>query len=142
MEVSEVWRVDLEANETANDSDKTFTIPSTEEWQILTVWVELTTTATIGNRQLEIQIQDAAADVIYSARPNVVQAASLTRNYAFAPSVEPMSAFIDTDFISTPIPPIFLAPGWIIRVFDNNAVDAGADDMIIQLTVARRSIIW
>jgi len=135
------WRVSLQSDETTNDSDKTFTVPASTEWQVLWVWVELATTATVGNRQLVIEIQDSAADVIGQFRAGVVQAASLTRYYQWAASMADLQAFRDTDWLMTPLPPgLILQAGDILRVYDNNAVDAAADDMVVQMQIASRSV--
>ena len=84
---------DLQVEETANDSDKTITVPAGEEWVVEWLWAELTTDATVGNRQLEVQILDDAADVIGEVATGIVQAASLTRYYLFAPNVTELAAF-------------------------------------------------
>lgn len=141
LSVSDSWRVSLQSDEDANDSDKIFTVPASKEWQILWIWVELTSTGTAGDRQLEVEIQDSANDVIAEvARAGAVQAASLTRNYLFAPGLVDLTSFRDTDYLTVPVPPIFLKAGDQIRIFDNNAVDASADDMVIQMQIAERAI--
>ena len=140
------WRPYLHADETLNDSDKSISVVSVPadlgaiEWQVQWIWVELTTTDDQGDRQLVIEIQDVATDVIGQIRAGVVQAASLTRYYMFSPQVAGMAAFIDTDFLTTPIPPFFLKQGDIIRIYDNNAVAVAADDMIVQIQYAGRSV--
>ncbi len=135
------WRVSLINDETANDSDKTFTVPADTEYQILWIWVEFTTGAG-ADRQLEVEIQDTGTDVIATwAIPSVVQGAAITRNYLFAPGVVDLAGFRDTDFISTPIPvAAFLQEGDILRIFDNNVVDVAADDMIVQIQIASRAV--
>ena len=139
--VSDAWTPTLRADETANDSDKTLTVGASTEEQVLWIWVELTTTATVGDRQIVVELQDSDADVIGQWRAGQVQAASLTRYYCFAPSNADLLAFRDTDYLMTPFPPSVILPaGYIIRVYDNNAVDAAADDMVIQCMVARRSV--
>ena len=136
------WRVELQSDETTNDSDKSFTVDSGEEWQVLWLWVELATTATVGNRQLVVEIQDSANDVIAQvARAGVTQAASLTYYYQFAPGNADLTAVRDSDYLTTPIPPtLILQGGDILRVYDNNAVDASADDMVLQMQIASRAV--
>ncbi len=136
------WRVSLLADENLNDSDKTFVVPAATEYQILWIWVEFTTTATGGNRQLVIEVQDGAADVIARlAIPSIVQADTITRNYLFAPGEPDLLAFRDTDFLTVPIPVTsFLQATDVLRIYDNNAVDAAADDLIIQMQIASRTV--
>jgi hypothetical protein len=125
-----------------NDSDKSFTVPAATEYQILWIWVEYTSDANAGDRQLQIQVQNSGADVIADwARAGDVQAASLTRNYLFGAAVSDLGTFRDTDFMTTPIPAGgFLQAGDILRVFDNNAVAAATDDMIVHIKIASRSV--
>lgn len=139
--ISDTWRVSLQSDETADDSDKTFTVPASTEWQVLWVWVEYTSTVVVGDRQLVIQLQDSGSDVIGEVRVGVVQAASLTYNYMIAAALADLTALRDTDFLTIPFPPTaILQAGDIVRVYDNNAVDAAADDMIVQMQIASRSV--
>jgi len=139
--VTDTWTPVLRADEAANDSDKSLTVGAGTEEQVLWIWVELTTTATVGDRQLVVELQDDAADVIGQWRVGQVQAASLTRYYCLAPSNADHLAFRDTDYLMTPFPPSVILPAaYVVRVYDNNAVDAAADDMVVQLMVARRTV--
>ena len=47
-----------------NDSDKKFTVPDGTIWRVESIKVQLLSTATGGDRQLLIEIQDAADLVI------------------------------------------------------------------------------
>lgn len=136
----DAWTLTLIADETLNDSDKTLTVPANTEYEVLWIYIELATTATVGARQIEIDFRDTADDVIGQIRPNATQAASLTYYYMVAPALANQPAVYDTDHLQTPLPPtIFLPAGYDIRIFDNNAVDAAADDMVIQMMVAARA---
>ena len=66
-----------------------------------------------------------------------VQGASLTRYYLLTSEIVDLTAFRDTDYLTTPIPEFTLPASYIIRVWDNAAVDAAADDMVVHI---RRSI--
>lgn len=139
----EKWWVQLHADEALNDSDKVFTVPSDVEWWVQWIWVELTSTGDQGDRQLVIEIQDSANDVIAQvARAGAVQAASLTRYYMFAPDLADLTAFRDTDYLTTPLPvTLRLQAGDQIRIYDNAAIAAVADDMIVQMQVKARVIV-
>ena len=138
--INDAWAPALQADETLNDSDKSITVTAGYEWKIQWIWVELTTTAVAGNRQMVVQIQDAATDVVFQMRAGIVQAASLTRYYLFAPMGAEIVAFRDTDFLYAPLPPVIHLPAsYVIRVYDNAAVDAAADDMVVQMMVQQRS---
>jgi len=139
--VVDTWTVALVSDEVANDSDKIITVTAAQLWHILWAWVEFTTTATANDRQIVIEIQDAATDVIAQFRVGAVQAASLTRYYMFAPALADLTAFRDTDYLMTPLPPtMLLTAGQIVRIYDNNAVDAAADDLVIQMQYAWKTV--
>ncbi len=134
------WHPFSISEETANDSDKTFAVPAGYEYHFLSIRVELTTTATAGNRQIAIQALDPAADVLDEIRPGLVQAASLTYNYTFSPPCADLTEIRDTDYLMTPLPIWVFTPGYSIRVYDNNAVAAAADDMQVHILLARRVV--
>lgn len=133
---TDAWSV-LLVNDEAAGNTKVFDVPAGTEYQVLWVYVELTTTATVGDRQIEIDIRDNAGDIIGQIRPGITQAASLTYNYMFAPSLADLLSIRDTNYLMTPLPPtVFLPAAYSIRVFDNNNVDV-LDTLNVQMMVAR-----
>ena len=136
------WSISLQSDETLNDSDKSFTVPANTQWHVLWVWVEYASDATVGDRQLVIEIQDSASDVIAQlARAGTTQAANLTRYYQFAPSLADLTNFRDTNYLTTPLPPtLVLQAGDVVRVYDNNVVAVAGDDMIVQMQVGTRGM--
>jgi hypothetical protein len=137
--ITDEWSLSLLPDEAVGNS-KVFDVPSGTEYQVLWVFVELTTTATVGDRQVQIDIRDNAGDIIGQIRPGATQAASLTYEYMFAPSLADLTAVRDTVYLMTPFPPtVFLPAFYSIRVFDNNNVDV-LDTLNVQLMVASRSV--
>lgn len=137
--VEDNWVTTVVTDVTDNDSDKTLTVPANTEWQVLALAITLATTADVGDRQLSVLITNAADVVLAQVRPGVVQAASLTRYYSLAVGQPDDFAFYDTDLLRAPLPLLPPLPaGYKVRVYDNNAVAAAADDMHIALTVAAR----
>ena len=132
------WEPELQSDEALNDSDKTFTVPAGEEWKIKWIWLEFTTGAG-ANRQIEIQIQDGAADVIDEIKVGIVQGAAITRYYHLSPHSADLGAFRDTDWLMTPIPEWVLPAGYVIRIWDNAAILPAADDLVIQMGIGKRS---
>ena len=117
----------------ANDSDKTFIVPTNTRWLINWIHIALVTTATVGNRQIKLEILDAADNVRMDSHAGVVQAASLTRHYEYMKGIFREAAFID-DAIQVPLPTDLAIPaGWKVRVYDSAAVDAAADDMTVSI---------
>jgi hypothetical protein len=141
LSTSENWRVLTLSNIVNDNSNKTFTVPAGQEYQVLWIYVTLTTDGTVGNRQLSIQMINALGVVIGLWQTGVVQAASLTRNYLLAPAMPDLLAFRDTSNLITPLPPtLILSSGQTLRVWDNKAISAGGDDMLIYIQIASRSI--
>ncbi|RMG96174.1 MAG: hypothetical protein D6706_10625 [Chloroflexi bacterium] len=134
------WAPALQADETLGDSDKTLTVTAGKEWHIMSIHVELSTSATVGTRQLEIQVRDTADDVIASYRVRLTQAESTSYHYEFAPGVANDTSIVDSNHATVAIPPTLILPaGYDVRIFDNNAVDAAADNMIVQMLVMERT---
>lgn len=134
------WRVTLIQDETTDDSDKTFTVPTITEWQILWIWVEYTSSSTEGTRQLEIQLQDSGSNVIAQFQTGVTQTKELTYKYLFGIGVPDLVTPRDGSNITTPLPAgTFLSEGQKLRVWDNNAVDTSGDDMVVRLQYASRT---
>lgn len=122
-----------------NDSDKTATVPAGKEWTLFGVFAQLITTATVGNRQIELLIDDGTNN-LYILTAGAVQAASLTRTYSFGPGLADLTAFRDTTRLTTPMPAsLLLAAGYRITVKDNKAIDAAADDLTLIIHRAERT---
>jgi hypothetical protein len=140
MDVSEVWRI-ATLNNTGVGNNKLFNTPPNYEGQILGIYCPYTTGAAVGNRQLEIRIENAAGIAIQVlARAGVTQAASLTYKYMFAPALADLVALRDTDYLTTPIPPTsFVTGGQSIRVLDNKGISA-LDTLVVYMQIAYRSI--
>jgi hypothetical protein len=119
---------------TADDSDKTFTVPDGYLWKLNTAFVKLVTTATVGNRQIVIEAKNTAGTVIGRMSAGAVQAASLTRYYQFMQGTYRETAFINND-IQIPIPAdTYLPAGYSLRIYDSAVVDAAADDMTVGIS--------
>lgn len=124
---------------TANDSDKiVLTAPNTNTnrkmIEILHVHVVLVSTATVGNRQLIMSIQDDTDTLVTDFHAGATQAASLTRHYGFAQGVYRETSFVDGSIqIPFPTEGTVLLPGWDLRVYDSGAIDAAADDMTVDV---------
>lgn len=121
----------------ANDSNKTFTVPTGFIYEILFGQVTMVTSGTAGNRQMVIQILDDDDVEVATIRAGAVQAASTTRYYNFVQGVPRETSFID-DSINIAIPDEFIAlPGYDVVIKDIDAIDAAADDMTVQLMVRK-----
>jgi hypothetical protein len=127
----------LIVDEALNDSDKTFVVPAGFMYDIIWVYVELTTTATVGNRAMTVDIQDSLGDVIGRCQDDGVQAASLTHTYMFGQGMDLADGGVNTNHF-IPLPPLLLPQFFKLRVYDATAVDAAADDMNVQIMCTHR----
>jgi hypothetical protein len=117
-----------------NDSNKALTVPANRKYKIMGGLAQLVSTATVGNRQIELRITDGT-NTVFAITANGTQAASLTRQYHFILGTDGPSAVAGTVFVC-PIPPgLWLPPTWTIQVLDTAAIDAAADDLTLRFLV-------
>ena len=123
-----------------NDSDKSFVVPDNEMWELNFAHVLFTSTATVGNRQILMELIDADNNIVLDLAAGALQAASLVRHYAFLQGIYRETSFVDNE-IQVPLPQAgFLLPGWTLRVYDENAVDAAADDMTVSFQYRKYAV--
>lgn len=134
------WHPAYAVSTTGASSNKIFTVPAATEWQVCTIRVVYTSTATVGNRQIGMQYEKADGTIVASMRAGATQAASLTRIYTFGLGLMDMTSFRDTDYLSMPLPVVVLPAGYIVRVWDKAAIAAAADSMSVYLMVVQRAI--
>lgn len=117
-----------------NDSNvEVLTCPARSMIEILQVHVVFTSTATVGNRQVRLKVQDEGDTLVSDFSAGSTQAASLTVHYVFARGVYRETAVVDSE-IHCPFPfGTVLLPSWDLAVLDNAAIDAAADDMVINI---------
>lgn len=119
---------------TLDDSDKTFTVPAGRLWWVHYIYIQLVTTATVGNRRIRIIARQDGANDYWDITAAAAQAASATRIYNLAAGVPHETGFEDQR-LYLPIPPRLLLPAaGNIQVLDNVVVDPAADDMAVTLT--------
>ena len=117
---------------TANDSDKSFTVPAGKIWDVKKIHIQLVTTATVGNRMLAVNIAADGTNYLYMFGATA-QAASLTRYYLLG-CVTVSDDFTTATFTTAQdIGPTILPAGAVIRVYDSAAIDVAADDLIVVL---------
>lgn len=122
--------------EAADDSDKVLDfdtdINEGVAFEVEAVRVEYVATATAGERRLNLQVRDGAADILQVLEFADTAAANATTNYQAAPGLTPASG---TDVSYETLPDNFtLRPGQDLRLFDAAAVDAAADDVTLIIT--------
>lgn len=135
------WLVTSVIDATANDSDKSWPVPASTEWQILWIGVTLDSTADAGNRLMQVQVERGGVLYGILATASTVQPASKVWTYTFAPGLADLTSFRDTTKMFTPIPPTtILRSGDTLRVWDCKAIAAAGDDMTITIQYGVRSV--
>lgn len=122
LRLVEVFDIDL------NNSDKTFTIPSGVQRKLLYARIRLITTATAGNRRIRVQVRDFNDDILYDVVAINVQVASTTEFYTLGQFDRPSEDVATFHYLPIPVN-LWLREGYDIRVFDDTAVAALADDL-------------
>jgi hypothetical protein len=125
----------LQADVAADDSDKTLTVPAGKQWHVRSIGARLVSTGTVGNRQLDVLITDGSDNLLIKLAAGAVQAASLTRDYTFAPGLPNDTAFANGAMARALPLNLVLPAGYKVRVYDSAAVDAAADDLTVRALV-------
>lgn len=129
-----------EFDNTPNDSDKTFTVPTNELWKLCHAHVILVTSATVGNRQLALSILDEDSNVIMDIAAGTVQAASTTRHYGFLQGIYRETSFVANE-LQVPLPEdCYLQPGWSVRFYDSAAISPAMDNMTVAFQYMKFSV--
>lgn len=115
-------------DEISNDSDKIITIPEGVTRKLICGHINLATSATVGSRVLQLIIADENGVTLWVSSSTPL-AASLTENYTISNDYN--RGGVGT-MIGIPSD-LMLKPGYQIRIWDSEAVDAAADDMKIHL---------
>jgi len=128
---------------TANDSDKTFTVPTGKIWELYGIYVLLVTTATVGTRTLRVVIRDTTPAVVQtfgSASCGNSSNLQVTHRPGIGYSVTAGQCEVRIDTLAAPsnvyqtsLPPTLLPAGYSVRIYDSAAIDAAADDMTVVL---------
>lgn len=128
-----------------NDSNVDLDLESVvgkHDCQILSMHLAYTSTATAGNRLIQLTPTDAAGVNMGHVHPGSYQAAGNVYHYYFLPGIfrETVSAVAETGVdgtIQVPIPNQLIIPvGGTLNLQDVEAVDAAADDMVVHASIA------
>lgn len=128
-----------QADAALDDSDKTLTVPAGKQWGLRSVYAKLISTATAGNRQLDVLVTDAADNIVAKFVAGAVQAASLTREYIFAPQHPQETTFTGGVMLRALAGDLVLPAGYKVRVYDSAAIAAAADDLTLRFLVEEMS---
>lgn len=132
------WIPVTQSDATANDNDKSFTVPAGKNWMLQGIHVSLVSSSDAGNRRVAVEIQGVNSTVYQEVVVGAVQTASLTRRYDLNPGAVDATTFRST-LLTTPINPFILDQSWKIRVYDLADISSSADDMTVRISALERS---
>lgn len=126
-------------NSIANENSKTFTVPKGFKWRVQYGYVQLTTTATVGNRQVRLTIIDPDGNTVFLLKAKNFQIASQTEIYTIHPTErngeEPVTGH---HYFGCP-PSVVIPEGWGLKIFDG--LDASAtDDFVMRILVEQTTM--
>jgi len=125
----------------ANDSDKSFTVPTGKVRRLLSVHAEIECTATVGNRVLSVTLTDGT-NTLWTSRVTGSIAATqfgaiLIYPEATTDATNLMRKLSNTGNVNVsliyPCAPFVLPAGYVLRVYDAAAIDAAGDDLTVVL---------
>jgi len=123
----------------ADDSDKTFTVTAGKQWWLRSIYVKLVSAAAAGNRQVDVLLTNASDAVVAKYVAGAVQAATLTREYLFAPGQPQETTFTTGLMLRAMSDRLILPAGYKIRVYDSAAIAAATDDMDVRILLEERT---
>lgn len=137
--VTESWRVNTTSG--SGTSSVTLDVPSGYEFQPLSILATLVANSTGDARQVELGIvTSGGTEVACLARPGVTQAASTTYKYEFAQGVADLTAVRDSNYVTTPLPVMFVPASHSLKVHDNNLIQTNGDSLTVQMIYASRRV--
>lgn len=128
----------IQLSDVAVGSDKQFTVPADEEWEISSILASATATATVGNRQFGVEIIDGSANVTARVINSANLAASGNLDVTFAPGLNDVTTAVKSTVHSSFPASLVLPAGYVIRVFDVNGIDAAGDTVIARVIVKKK----
>jgi hypothetical protein len=123
------WGVHEDAGDTATNGAMVL-VPHGRLFHILSVWIELTTSDSAGNRVVHLGVYDSGDSLIMEfMTPAPVRAASGVQRFMFGSGMQmPSTEVMDTDYFTGPLPsPFLLGGGHYLRVIDASSVDNDSD---------------
>jgi len=116
-----------------NDIDITFTVPKGKIWKLLYGNIRLTTTATAGNRRVDLRIHEPTGGEVYRLFAANLQIASTTERYTLGQFGDVSETVVGKHLMPIPVN-LILGSGFDINILEDTGVDVN-DDFIIRLVV-------
>lgn len=126
----------IQVEDTAlNSFNKIITVPPGKRWTIRSIFLVITTTATVGTRRTRIDYRDENDNVLMRLPTTVDVLANEVIEQSFIVSGENRANSLDGTVLTILPHDITLIEGWDINIIDTVAVDIAADDIIVRMIV-------
>jgi len=133
-------RVITHEDETLNDADKEITVPSGKLWKILNVYVDYTSDATVGDRNVECRLLNILDEEIFASRNADNIGPSEHYRLIWTPGISKSETQVGL-IAMQPFPQdVPLPTGFSVQVVDINSVALAGDDMLIRLLIREWSV--
>jgi len=124
-----VWYFD----DTPNDGDKTFTVPSGKYWILKSIYFKYVASDTVGRRALVVWIKNSEGKVMwYCGEAGIDESQYARVQIANGIYNNPPLGASANKGLSIPLD-IILPPGSYIHIYDYNGTDPAADDLTVGL---------
>ena len=140
LQVRETW-TPIAITDTAVGNDKTFTVPANTEYEILSIGISLTTTATVGDRKIHIAFStsDVGSRPARTTAGKVIPANTAYAYFTFASGLPLESTSLYGDHLTVPLAKIYLPAGYKIRVYDVTNI-TNTDTLRVYIQVRQRTV--
>jgi len=129
---NEVGEIKVIQDDVANEDDKTITVPTGKKWKIISILIDYTATATVGNRRMGLFFKTANGDNFWESKASSNITASLQRTLLATPNATPATSD-NILHISMPTD-AWLDEGMQINIAPNSSIDV-LDDMLFRVHV-------
>jgi hypothetical protein len=119
-----------EVYESVATNTKTYTVPDNQTWFLNWAHLIYTSTADVGDREIEMFVKDSSGNTLLDVTPGAVQAASNVYHYYLVQGIFRETSF-SRDAIQVPIPKdLYLGPGYTLQFVDDADIAVG-DSMVV-----------
>lgn len=127
-----------------NDNDYSITVPAGKQWEVLRIFIEYQPSADVGNRAVDITISDGT-NTIWGGAESATIAATTAKGLVHGcgqhiPTTAMTGRKLSSDaqmgwyyWCLWGSVPMWLGPGYVIRVWDSLNLAPAADDMLIMV---------
>ncbi len=133
-------RVITQEDETLADADKEITVPPGKLWEILCVFVDYVSDATVGDRNVECRLLNILDEEIFVSRNADNIGASEHYHLIWVPGISKSETQVGL-IAMNPLPPDCPLPsGYSVQLVDVNSVALAGDNMKVRILIREFSV--